>query len=321
MGAYAAETKGPANIDKVLATTLSIYKKTLSDNVFTALPVIKRLLKMNKKKYQSGASIIMPLTYKKNDTAAWYARYGTLLTTPQDNQTSAQYKWKQLAGAVTLAGIDLRVNKGKEQLINLLQAEITNCESSLMDKLGTALYAATQDALAMTTLVTLIDATSTIGDINSSTYDWWQATVTASGSFAGQGLPDMRTMYNTLSKYNRYDTPDMIATTQTINEYYENKLDVIHRITDMKNADLGFPADALQFKGAKIIWDENATSGVMYFLNSKHLEVVVHSDADFTNMPFVQAINQDAKTSQILCQLELCTDERRKLGKLTGISA
>jgi len=318
---YAAETKGPANIDKILASTLSIYRKKMSDNIYTALPVIKRLIKQNKKKEQSGASIIMPLSYRKNTTSKWYARYDTLDTTPQDNMTSAQYKWKQLAGAVTIAGIDLRVNKGESQIVNLLEAEINNCEMALIDKLGTALFAATQDPLAINTLVLLVDATSSIADVNSTTYDWWQATVTASGSFAGQGLPDMRTMYNTLSKYNRQDTPDMLVTTQTINEYYENKLDVIHRIVDTKNADLGFPSDALQFKGAKIIWDENATSGVIYFLNSRHLELVVHADADFQNMPFVQAINQDAKTSQILSQLELCTDERRKHGKLTGISA
>ena len=314
-------TYGPANVDKILSTTLSLYKKQFSDNIFTGVPVIKRLIKKNKKTYQGGASIIMPLMYAKNGNAKWYSRYDTLDLTPSEMMTSCQAKWKQLAGVVSLSGLDIRVNQGKEALIKLLEAEIKNTELTLIDKLGSAIFAATQDALAIQTLVTLVDATSSIADINSTTYSWWQSTATASGAFAAQGLTDMRTLYNTLSKYNRSDTPDMLVTTQTVFEYYENKLDIIHRIVDTKNADLGFPEDAIQFKGAKMIWDENCNSGVMYFLNSNHIELVTHRDADFSNGPFIPSITQDAKVSHILWQGELVTDERRKLGKLTGITA
>lgn len=312
-------TYGPGNVDKILSTTLSLYRKEMRDNIFTAIPLFHWMYKKMKKTEQGGISIVIPIMYKKNGTGKFYSRYDMLDTTPQENFTSIQYKWKQLAGSITLSGFDLRVNNSKEAIVKLLTAETKNCESSLQDLLGQALFATSPATNDINSLVSLVDATSTVGDVNSTSSTWWQSNVVSSGSFAAQGLSDMRTLYNTLSKYNQKDHADVIVTTQTIFEYYENLVQVQQRINDNSLGDIGF--ETLKFKGTTMFWDEYCNSGVLYMLNTNHLELVVHSQADFNTTEFVKPANQDAKTAQILWMGELISDERRKQGKMTGITA
>ena len=69
-------------------------------------------------------------------------------------------------------------------------------------------------------------------------------------------------------------------------------------------------------------WDEHVQGGVLYALNSNHIFFFVHRDANFTMNPegFQRPHNQDAMIAQILFQGNLGTNNRRKLGKLAGIS-
>ena len=77
----------------------------------------------------------------------------------------------------------------------------------------------------------------------------------------------------------------------------------------------------LTFKGIPVIFDRDCTSGYMYFLNSNNINLVVHQDADFSTGPFVTPENQDVSTAMVLFQGNLTTNNRRKLGVLTGITA
>jgi len=77
----------------------------------------------------------------------------------------------------------------------------------------------------------------------------------------------------------------------------------------------------LTFKGVPVIFDRSCTSGYIYFLNSKYLNLVVHSDADFSTGPFITPENQDVSTAMILFQGNLTTNNRRKLAVITGVTA
>jgi len=166
--------------------------------------------------------------------------------------------------------------------------------------------------------VTLIDATSTIQDINSTTYSFWQADVNASGSFAAQGRSDMLTLWNALAIIPGKPS-DLLVTTATVHGYYEGSLVAQQRYTSMGAGNSAF--SNLMFKTAPVIFDNDCTSGVMYFLNSDILELAVSSDTNFVLSEWVKPSDQDAKVAQILVGLELITTNRRKLGKLTGITA
>jgi len=311
-------THGPANVTTLLTTTLENRRKDLQDAIFNDLRTIKFLKEKGQVTIDGGASIVTPLMYAKNTTAKFYNGYDTLDTTPQEGFTTAQYKWKEAAVSISVSNREENIqNSGSSAVMNLVQQKIKQATLSLKDLINTALYAATPGSNDVTSLATLVLASGTIGDINSATYSWWQSDVDASGSFAAQGRSDMLTLYNALLVAG--DAPDFIVTTPTVHAYYEGSQIPQLRYTSNNSADASF--GTLTFKGIPVLMDVAATAGVMYFLNSKNLEFYISAGNDMKMTEWVKPSNQTAKVAQLIMACELATNNRRRLGKLTGITA
>jgi len=320
-GSPLTETKGPSNIDEILATTIVNYKKKLADNIYVKIPTLDFLKKKGKKssKIVSGVSLGVPVVYRKNSTAKMYSADDTLDITGQNNYTMAQYLWKQGSVAVKVNGLEAEMNKGEQALIDLISSRLKDAEKSGQEMLSAELYLASPGSKDLISLPTLVDASSNVGDIDSSTYSWWQANVTTSGSFAAQGLSDMRGLYNTLSQYDENDIPDFAVTTQSIQQYYEGVLQPQERFMNTDKADAGFMK--LLFKAIPIVWDPKATSGVLYMLNTNHIELAVSSTRDFEPSKWIEPDNQDSRVCKLLWMGCLFSDARRYNGKMTSVTA
>lgn len=318
-------TYGPNNVDSVLSTTLSAYVKKMSDSIFTRIPLFAWLTQKAQVKESGGASIIVPLMYAKNSTAKPYSGYGTIDTTPQQGMTAAQYKWAQYADTISISGLEERANSGDKAVINLLESRTNQAEMSLRDKLDIDVWASTQavasdGGLGILNLPSIVDTSTAIADIAKSGNSWWQAQVTASGSFAGRGLSDMRSLRNNIMNQSVDNgVPDAVFSTQAVYEFYEGTLQPQQRFTDEKMASAGF--ENLRYKSAMYTFDSNVPSGNLYMLRSDNLKLYVHSKANFVTSPFVRPTNQDAKVAQLLWQGQLVCDNIRRLGKLTGVTA
>ncbi len=187
----------------------------------------------------------------------------------------------------------------------------------LRNTINSGFFTTSPTSKQMTSLVTLIDTSSTIGDVNSGTSTWWQANVTTSGSFAAQGRSDMLTLFNTI--ITKGGKTDGILTTPTAHGFYEGSLVPQLRYTSNAEGDNSF--QSLKFKTAEVFFDTSCTSGVMYFLDSNHVELLVNSNNDFKLTEWVKPSTQTAKVAQLVVALELTTNNRRRLGKLTKITA
>lgn len=319
---------GYGAIDALLTTTLANYSKQLADNIFDDYPLLSYLNgKLGialrgatvKRVLDGGESIIEHVLYELNTTVKSYAGAEQLDTTLQEGMTLARYQWKQYAVSIGITGLEKRSNQGEAAMIRLLQAKATQAEMSLRDEMSVDAFSdgTSNSSKVLTGLSAQIDSTGTVGGINQSTYSWWASTETAGGSFAAQGVNDMRTTFNTVTFGN--DKPDLIITTQTIHEFYEKALQPQERYVNTKTADAGFMN--ITFKTVPVVFDRDCTSGVMYFLNSKWLNFVVHRDADISTGPFITPENQDVSTAMILFQGNITTNNRRKLAKITSVTA
>lgn len=314
-------TWGPNNVTTLLTTTVENRRGEIQDNIFNDLPTIAYLKDKKKVRVDGGASIIQHLMYAKNTTAAFYNGYDIIDTTPQEGFTAAQFKWKEAATSISVSNREESIqNTGKSEVFNIVNAKMNQAEMSMKDVLNTALYNAAPAATALTSLAILIDNTSTIGDVNSTTNSWWQSLITSSGSFAAQGRTDMLTTWNTLVTRGGGQNPvDMIMTTPTIHGYYEGSLVPQIRYEYTKTGNSSFPD--LMFKTSAVKFDTACNSGTMYFLNSEFMELIVNSNNDFKMTEFVKPSNQTAKVAQLVVALELVTNNRRRLAKMTGITA
>jgi len=322
-------TYGPDNVDSLLATTRSAIMEMqdyLQDQIFQQIPLLKYLMDKSQVKKDGGASILVPLLYSKNSTFKWYSGYDILDTTPQEGLTMAQFQWKSAAVAISISGEEERKNSGNNQLYSLMKGKTMQAMNTIKDKINASLFASSQSSKAIGCLPLLIDATSTVGDINSTSNSWWQSQVIGSvGSFATYGLSKMTTLYNSITNQGlQGGIPDVCLTDQNTFEAYEasqrtNQRYIMDSGSKPRGMNAGF--DTLRFKGADVFYDPSATAGAMYMLRSDNLKFVTHKDANFNVTEFVKPSNQDCKTAQIIFMGELVTNNRRKLGKLTGITA
>lgn len=312
-------TYGPSNVTSLIATTLSKYGKSLADNIHKAIPLFAWLSIKKRVTEDGGATIVRSVVYGSNTTAAFYASDDVLDTTIQDNFTAAQYQWRQAAASIVVTGrIELQ-NAGRSQVIDYAKAQIDNALASLKETIDIKLFASTQLGANITPLTDIVKASGTVGDINGTTNTWWQSTATTSGSFAARGLSDLRTAWDNVSVKMPAGGPDLLLSDQTGYEAYEATLTPTVRYQDVSMGDLGF--SNLKYKEAVWTWDPNATSGAIYLLNSKALELVQHQNRLFTMSDWVKPANQDLKVAQVFWAGELTTNNRRKLAVLTGVTA
>lgn len=129
------------------------------------------------------------------------------------------------------------------------------------------------------------------------------------------GKRKMRKAYNSVSIGS--DQPQVILTTQSVYEQYEDSLVDQIRYTNTEMADAGF--QNLMFKATPITYDADqntTTTHKMDFLNLRYMRLVGHSGTWFKNTPFVRPNNRDARTSQILCYGQFVTLKRSAQARL-----
>ena len=307
-----------SNFDNLLTTTLANYRKTLTDNVFTARPLTYTLMEKGRiRMLNGGTKIVEPLIYGLNDTVGSYSGYDSIALTPQEGISAAEFEWRQYAGSISISGIEEAKNNGDQEIINLLEAKIMQAEESMRESFNTMFFAdgTGNSGKDWNGLGNLVESGNTVGGIDSNTYTWWKSY--EENTSAALTLAQMATAYNSVSVGN--DHPDTLLTTQTLFEKYEALLQPQLRYTDTKTADAGF--QNLLFKAAPVMYDTGCTAGVFYFLNSKYITLVGHSDKWFSQTSFISPEDTDARYALIMCYGNLTVRNRAKQGKLTAKTA
>ena len=311
---------GNPNFDALLSTTLQNYRPTLVDNIFTARVLLDHLNSKGRVLVEEGgSSIVEPLVYAQNDTTGSYSGYDAIDLTPQEGISAAEYNWKQMASSIAISGIEEAKNRGTEAIIKLLNAKIMQAEESIKEDLNDMLYGdgTGNGGKDFNGLGNIIDASGTVGGIDSSTNTWWRSTETAVGG--ALTLAVMATAYNTASRGN--DHPDMIVTTQTLFEKYESLLTSNVRYQDTTKANSGF--QNLMFKQTPVVFDVSCTATNMFFMNSKYLKLVGMNGHWFATSEFQKGTvaGVDARYALILSFGELTCSNRARQAKLTGATA
>lgn len=241
--------------------------------------------------------------------------------------SAAEFPWAQVAIHVTASGRELRMNSGKEAMINLVQSRITNAMRTAANNFSIDLYstgALTNQINGLGALITT-DGTGTVGGINSSTYSFWAnkfEEIAGTDSFtATTQLPT-----NIVAAMNRLwlkttrgaDKTDMIVLSHDFYVAYEGSLQQFQRYASSDMASAGF--DSLKFKSADVIFDDNSnfstTAQTGYFLNTDYLYLVEHPDARWSQDEDKVPINQDAVVVPIYWMGQLVTSNRALQGRL-----
>lgn len=292
---------------EMVTTTLRHSGTQVADNVSehnALLNIMKRKGKI--KTVSGGYEIQEPLEYAENGTYQRYNGYEQLNTQASDVLNSAKYEWQQVALHVTASGREIRLNSGKEQMINLVKARKRNAMNTAANNMSVDIYSDGSLTNQVGGLASLIQTNGqgTVGGINSTTFTFWRnqfkeatGTNTAaspSAANAAQFKGDMNALW--LSTVRGKDSPDLIVMTHDFYSLYELGEQQLQRYSNSDLANAGF--NTLKYKSADVVFDDNTNFGTTaekaYFLNTDFLYLVQHREAQWTTDDEKKPVNQDA---------------------------
>src|SRR3972149_6331560 len=330
------------NVTDIVATTIESRTKKIQDNVKNNNALLVRLdTRGNIKTISGGSTILEELSFAENANSGWYSGYDLLPVAAQDVISAAQFSLKQAAVPVTISGLEMLQNAGKEQMIDLLDGRITVAESTMSNLLSQGVYSdgtgyggktivgleAVVPANASGTSGRI--ATGTYGSIDRATWSFWRpwSSHPTSALSATTIQAAMNDVWAQLVRGS--DRPDLIPCDSFMWGIYMASLQAIQRFTDPSSAKLGFPS--IKYMDADVILDgglyfpssaygTGAVTKTMYFLNTKYLKWRPHAQRNMVPLAPNKryAINQDAEVTILAWAGALTTCGDAFQGRLTS---
>jgi hypothetical protein len=292
---------------EMVTTTDRTWGSKVTDNVSDNNALLRRMKSKGKIKTVSGGyEIAEPIDYAENGTYQRYTGYESLNTSASDVLTTVKFPYQQVALHVTASGRELRMNSGKEAMINLVKARKENAKRTAANNFSVDIYSDGVLPNQINGLANLIqtDGTGTVGGIVSGTYTFWKnkykemtGTNTAAAPSAANAISmkaDMNALW--LSLVRGADKPDLWVMTHDFYALYELGEQQLQRYASADLAKSGF--ESLKYKSSDVVFDDNTNFGTTaekaYVLNTDYLYLVQHREAQWTMDDQKTPVNQDA---------------------------
>ena len=306
---------------EIVTTTLREHPSEITDNVSDHNALLRRMKKRgNIKKIDGGYEIVRPLDYAENGTYQRFSGFDTLNVAASDVLSAAKFDWTQAAIHVTASGQQLRMNSGGNRIADLAKARLKNAIRTAANYQSIDLYSSGALTNQMGGLAHIVtnDGEGTVGGIVSGTYTFWKNQFYEAPSSNAVSKSNIKGYMNTLwlRCVRGTDKPDLIVSSHDFYSYYWESLQDLQRFASADRAEAGFPE--LKYNTADVVFDSNSnfstTAEKMYFLNTDYLEMVVHRDADWSQMDDKMSVNQDAVVIPLLWMGNLVCSNRSLQG-------
>lgn len=314
------------NVSDIIATTIEQRSRKVADNVTKNNAILKRLnARGNVRPFGGGRIIYEELSFAENGNAGWYSGYDLLPVAAQDVISAAQYDIKQAACPVTISGLEMLQNSGKEAFIDLLEARLNVAESTMANLVSGGLYsdgtgAGGKQLTGLGAAVPLDPTTNaSYGGINQQTWTFWQNQRKDSANTTTL-LADWNGLWASMVR--GMDRPDLIMVDSATWAAYTALLQAQQRFTQANTGEYGFPT--LKFMDADVVLDGGiggfCPAYTAFFLNTKYLFLRPHRDRNFValNPQKRYAINQDAEVQIMGWAGNLTTSGRQFQGRWNG---
>jgi hypothetical protein len=302
-----------SSVSDIIATTIQSRSGELADNVTNNNPLLLKLKsKGNVRPFSGGNVILEEIMY--NDTSTnntnSYSGFETLNISPNSPISAAQFSIAQYASAVTISGLEMLQNSGKEAIIDLLEGRIKVAEAQLSNRINLDLYGdgtgnGGKNLTGLAAAVADAPSSGTYGAINRATWSFWRnqafSGVTNGGSAVSAANIQSYMTQLAIKLVRGTDKADLIVADNNYYNLYVNSLQAIQRVTDPEMAGSGFAS--LKFYGGGTSADVVLGGGIgaqepanhMYFLNTDYIFFRPHKDRNFVPIGGErQSVNQDA---------------------------
>lgn len=304
-----------SSVSDIIATTIQNRSKSLDDNLTNNNAFLRYVKQKGNQKTVSGGNVILQeIMY--NDTSTnnvnSYSGYEAINISPDSPISAAQFPYSQYAAAVSMSGLEMLQNSGKEALIDLLDSRMQVSEARILNRIGGDIYLdgtgnGGKNLIGLGAAVPDDPTTGTYGGISRVNWSFWRPTkysgVTDGGAAVSQANIIQYMTKLALSLVRGTDKTDLIVADANYYALYANALQAIQRVSTEGNTTAGAGFPSLKFYGggtsADVLMDGGigaaATANHMWFLNTNHFFFRPHKDRNFVPIGGErQSVNQDA---------------------------
>ena len=304
-----------SSISDIIATNIQSRTGELADNVTNNNALLRRLKERgNVKTFSGGNVILQEIMYNDSATSNTnsYSGYEVLNVSQNSPISAAQFSITQYASAVSISGLEMIQNSGKEAIIDLLDGRMAVAEAQLANRISGDIYLdgtgnSGKNITGLGAAVPDAPSTGSYGGINRATFSFWQSVAYSGTTNGGSAVSasNIQSYMDALAVQliRGTDKPDLIVCDNNYYKLYLQSLQSIQRITDGGNSSAGAGFASLKYYGAGMASDvvldggigNAATSNHMWFLNTKYMMFRPHADRNFVPIGGErQAVNQDA---------------------------
>lgn len=304
-----------SSISDIIATNIQSRTGELADNVTNNNALLKKLrMRGNVKTFSGGNVILQEIMY--NDTTTnntnSYSGYEVLNVSQNSPISAAQFSITQYAAAISISGLEMIQNSGKEAIIDLLDGRMDVAEAQLANRIGGDIYLdgtgnSGKNIVGLAAAVPDAPGSGTYGGIDRGTWTFWRS-VSYSGvtnGLAAVSAANIGTYMDAVAVQliRGTDKPDLIVADNNYYKFYLQSMQSIQRVTSEGSAMAGAGFASLKYFGAGMASDvvldggigNDATANHMWFLNTKYIFFRPHMDRNFVPIGGErQAVNQDA---------------------------
>lgn len=304
-----------AQVSDLLATTIASRSRKLADNLEHNNALLMKLRERgNVRPFSGGTHIMEEIMYDDGDTSSGsYSGYDVIDITPDSPISAAEYDIKQYARAITISGLEIIQNAGREQMIDLLAGRVQVAETRLRNSVAMGLYGdgtgnGGKDITGLQAAISATPNIGTYGGIDRGTWNFWRNQVISCTSDVGAAM-SASTILSGMNKValataRGNDRVDLIVADNEAFDHYSSALQAIQRVTNDSGQGLaGAGFTTLKYHGiganADVIFDGgiggNMPAKTMYFINTNYLFFRPHRQRNFVALGNDrQSVNQDA---------------------------
>lgn len=315
-----------SSVSDIIATTIQSRNEVLADNTTNNNAVLRKLkARGNVKPITGGNVIIEEIMYTDPSmiNANSYSGYEIINIAPNSPISAPQYNICQYAAAVSVSGLEMLQNSGRQQMIDLVTGRQDIAEAQLMNRIDYDIYQdgtgnSGKNLTGLGAAVPDSPNTGTYGGISRDNFAFWRpiaySGVTNGGAAVSQANIGQYMTNLALRLVRGSDKPDLWVADNTYYAFYVNYLQSIQRITSdtgSGGAGAGFGPELAFYGGgmaASVVLGggisgavsstqltSGATAAHMWALNTKYIYFRPHADRNFVPIGGErQSVNQDA---------------------------
>ena len=316
---------GSSQFNELTYVTRRAFIPKLVVQLYNSTPLMAALIANSQQASGGVSSVPVPVHGAQFVNAQWSDYSGSFAQpSVQQGAYNAEYDLKLMISPVPFLGMEGAVQQDAA-IIPLIEARMNDATNVMMDAMATALYNNTTNTQQFIGLPAAVSSSGTYGNIDRSTYSWWQSKQYAAGSVNPTRQNILQYISGTVK--NGAEMPSFGVCgfgtwTLLAQDFVGQEQYVITPGSGFDNDPNGPQAAfrALMVAGVPIYPDPYCPEGTVDFLNTNYLSLYIHEQGSFVFTGFESRLPnwQIGYVGAVLMIAELVNVKPKAMTKVTG---